>query len=455
MNELGFKAILTVIFLPMFWCHATKWASCSLTKHARRQNSSFGSWAAQDCYFGSNDSDYAPRQWLCDTGALKGRWRAPGEASALDVRAELDDDGQPGDRFLLKSGTLSWPFESAYGRFVVYGCDVDGDDVDEVVIEDGQGRGTCVYRRRLSVLKPLNGRWRCVLEEWLSDWLPDDEVTDIMWRRRYAFQSAQPAGFDVVFTLLSPTKMPLRMGASRDYAVLQHPERVLRYMPDVQAFRIWKETFDPNPSKSSARKGPSHGAPQTGDDQARILPQPVDNAVQGRGSPAVRQATRRFEFGGRPIHPKLVQQFEGWLSDTGPPVVVTVDVSAAAKARNAYSVDAVKVDGRGTWYAAGEKEHFGYRYLGHMQEGTCVLLTWEWGGGSASFSDLLLVQFREHAEHHHLLMDVVALHPLGGRNEKHVTISPDQVDVAPAKTRNGSWPAMTIKAHDCIPLAGR
>ena len=69
------------------------------------------------------------------------------------------------------------------------------------------------------------------------------------------------------------------------------------------------------------------------------------SATQAERDPALEKAESQFTYKGRPIHPKLVKQFMGWISDTAPPVVITVDVSAALAARSEYYFDAVQEDG--------------------------------------------------------------------------------------------------------------
>lgn len=164
----------------------------------------------------------------------------------------------------------------------------------------------------------------------------------------------------------------------------------------------------------------------------------------------VATSVRVFEYNGSAIHPRLVEQFSGWPSDDAPPVVVAVDVSAAARARNEYNTDDVHVDdAKGVWYARSEREQFGYKHVGSMSNGTCVLVTWEWGGGAGVFADLLLVKFQKHRKNAHLLMYVVGRHALGDRGSDHVTVHTDSVEVTAAKTKNGEWPRLVIRADEC------
>ena len=204
----------------------------------------FGSWAAQEDYFDRDHSDFRPSHWLTAPGTLKGQWLAPGQESLLQIRPDPSRKEDEGDVFVMQVGSVKWPFESSYGSFAVYGCDVDGDRIDEVVIEDGMGRGTCVYRRRLTILKLFDGAWQSVFSDWLSGYLPNDQGSDpLAWQRRYRFCFVRPNAFDVLLRLVPPERVPLSLDASEDYAPLQHPRCIMRYYPALKAFRIWDETF--------------------------------------------------------------------------------------------------------------------------------------------------------------------------------------------------------------------
>jgi hypothetical protein len=225
--------------------------------------SAFGSSAAMESYFDWEQSDFRPAHWLTEPGILKGRWLAPDRMSDLSIQTNLVGDADVGDGFVMRAGKVAWSFESSYGSFAVYGCDIDADKIDEVVIEDGMGRGTCVYRRRLTILKMFDGAWQSVFSDWLSGYLPNDQPGDpLSWKRRYRFSLVPSGGFDVVLRLIAPERVPLGLDSPEDYAVLQRPRCVLRYEADARAFRIWDETFrrlspQTNASRAKALKAPT------------------------------------------------------------------------------------------------------------------------------------------------------------------------------------------------------
>ena len=98
-----------------------------------------------------------------------------------------------------------------------------------------------------------------------------------------------------------------------------------------------------------------------------------------------------FKLNGKPIHPKLIQEFEGWLSDGGP---ITISVDAlAAMGTDEYNEGDVEVDEEWVRYYASERESYSYKRLGRLNNGLHVLRTAYWGGGSGVFSSLLFVRF--------------------------------------------------------------
>ena len=143
------------------------------------------------------------------------------------------------------------------------------------------------------------------------------------------------------------------------------------------------------------------------------------------------EARATFTYKGLRIHPVLVHKFFGWMSDDAPPVVVTVDVTAASRAKNEFDPATVKVINKITQAmlsgSADEQEWFGYQYIGGLTNGTQVLETFYGGGGSGIFQDVVLVRFSVTDEH--LLMTVVAIQPLGDRTPCALSVSDDHIHV--------------------------
>ena len=233
---------VTGMIALIIFVYARSWTP--RTESARADVSPFGCWAAREGLFDDAHSDFRPTFALTEPGTLRGRWLTPGKESDLRIRPDPERKEDDGDCFVMRSRKVTWPFESSYGTFAVFGCDVDGDRMDEVVLEDGMGRGTCVYRRRLTILKLFDGRWHSIFRDWLSGYLPNDQAGDpLAWQRHYRFRAVNANGLDLVLTLVPPERVPLSLDAPEDYAPPQHPRCVMRYYPELRAFRIWAEDF--------------------------------------------------------------------------------------------------------------------------------------------------------------------------------------------------------------------
>jgi hypothetical protein len=344
--------------------------------------SPFGSWAAQENYFDRDHSDFKPALWLTKPGTLKGQWLAPGRKSVLQIDPDSSRREDEGDVFVMQAGTAKWPFESSYGGFAVFGCDIDGDQMDEVVIEDGMGRGTCVYRRRLTILKLFGDTWHRVHSDWLSGYLPNDQGDDpLAWQRRYGFVSLRSGGFDVLLRLDAPERVPMFLYAPEDYAVLQHTRYVMRYQPGVKAFRIWDETFVRPPVTGGQHSLGTNATASAGD--TRKVPPRVDLPL-----PSFPCSFSCAPF----VHPNIIQDLTTWLSDTGDQVVAINLLDAQES--NRYSGDVhVRATGGSFPYVYVKKEdgEFAYRYVGTTESGIHVVETSDRGSGSGMFNSLLLL----------------------------------------------------------------
>src|ERR1043165_1180643 len=100
-----------------------------------------------------------------------------------------------------------------------------------------------------------------------------------------------------------------------------------------------------------------------------------------------------FRFHDQPIHPLLIKQFEPWISDERPPIIVEVNISAAWDS-NQYA-ETFKTDTNGVvTVKLQEGGSFAYRHLGKLSDETHVLRTSYFGGGSGAFEALLFVRFQ-------------------------------------------------------------
>ena len=134
---------------------------------------------------------------------------------------------------------------------------------------------------------------------------------------------------------------------------------------------------------------------------------------------------KSFTWKNKPIHPKLIEKFSGWYSDSAEPVVTSVDILQSFKARNEYDMESVNKKGNTVCYNRGEREgYFCYNYLGHLNNGLCVVQVFDNGGGSGVFGELYFVYFtqdkainREGKPYKRILMNVALRGILGDRND--------------------------------------
>ena len=106
-----------------------------------------------------------------------------------------------------------------------------------------------------------------------------------------------------------------------------------------------------------------------------------------------------FVFKGRPIHPKIIQDFMTWLSDTGDQVVaINLEDSQGA---NRYCCDddvTIRVTADGKTFAKAERNGGGwiaYIFHGRTSDGLYFLEVNESGGGSGIFGTLLILKITE------------------------------------------------------------
>jgi hypothetical protein len=163
-------------------------------------------------------------------------------------------------------------------------------------------------------------------------------------------------------------------------------------------------------------------------------------AASSFGSRAASGPIGDFTFKGEPIHPKLVEEFEVWLSDDRPPITTSVDV-AAAFGTNEYS-EAVKSTDDGLVRYESADGWYGYQHLGQTSDGTHVLRTSSSGGGWGVFTNLLFVRLDsdeahtpDGSRHERLLMSVAGRFVLGDRDDGTVEVLGDRVVVGASKYR--------------------
>jgi hypothetical protein len=102
-----------------------------------------------------------------------------------------------------------------------------------------------------------------------------------------------------------------------------------------------------------------------------------------------------FRFGGRPIHPAIIDAFIPWQSD-GEPVIAAIDLEGYTRSSNRLNGWTVREEnGR----VEGDREGIGgslwYWYLGQIESGSHFIEVGDCGGGSASWRYLIQLRFEE------------------------------------------------------------
>jgi hypothetical protein len=102
----------------------------------------------------------------------------------------------------------------------------------------------------------------------------------------------------------------------------------------------------------------------------------------------LQEVNDHFTVRGKPVHPRLVEKFQTFLADSGPPAVIAVDLLAAAADDNEYYQPGVKVEDGLVSYKHQDGGGFAYRWLGMVRPGLQVVETFASGGGTGIFMNL-------------------------------------------------------------------
>jgi hypothetical protein len=170
---------------------------------------------------------------------------------------------------------------------------------------------------------------------------------------------------------------------------------------------------------------------------AAAPPAPVPRLLQ--------EVNAHFTVQGKPVHPRLVEKFQTFLSDSGPPAVITVDLLAATVNGNEYYEPDVKVqDGLvSIEHKDQEGSSFAYKWLGTVRPGLHVVETFYSGGGTGVFMDLYFFRvYRatgrdEKGPYDQVLMTLVRTPViLGDRDDTTIKVEPGRVIIGKSRYRD-------------------
>jgi hypothetical protein len=266
-NGKQLMALLNVIFVTGLLC----FLSIGCVKPANQpisQISAFGSQYAGKFALEAARSDFVPLRLLERPGILDGHWVSSTETHQLNISEDfkITENGEaassrpgcqgfPRDCFLISlPGTdiRPKPFYAAYESFVVYGVDVTGDGVEELVIESGKGRGTSVYVRSLRVYKLFGKEFWPIFEAPLNGYLyqsmepQKDGYNPPSWERSYIFKrNTMRKTFDIILDLLPPRDDLKAVAKLNDLFLVQSSKIVACYDQEHESYFIDKVSFSP------------------------------------------------------------------------------------------------------------------------------------------------------------------------------------------------------------------
>ncbi len=157
----------------------------------------------------------------------------------------------------------------------------------------------------------------------------------------------------------------------------------------------------------------------------------------------LKEVNQHFTMQGKPVHPRVVEKCQIFLSDSGPPAVITVDLLAAVQNDNEYYEPDVKV--RDGMVSCKDREggEFAYKWLGTVRPGLHVVETFASTGGTGIFMDLYFFRTSiatgqdDKGPYDQILM-TLARTPviLGDRDNGTITVEPGRVIIGKSRYRN-------------------
>lgn len=162
-----------------------------------------------------------------------------------------------------------------------------------------------------------------------------------------------------------------------------------------------------------------------------------------------------FTFDGKPVPPRLIEQFDGWLSDGSEPIIITVDLAQAVDSNHFDSEPVVRRDGVVEVRGPEKGVFFNYEWLGTVRPNVHVIRIESCGGGAGIFGTLLIFKAEVHCAttadgkpYDQLLLTLVRNYILGDRENSEIKVLPGRVVIGTSEYRKVP---VTLK----VPAGGR
>ncbi len=205
-------------------------------------------------------TDFLPQNYLEAPGVIMGTWFSASESHKLkvgfDTRITADPECRKNPYDCLSvsfpgSNVEPFGFKAAFGNFLVYGVDVDGDYIKEIVIESVESRDS--ESRMLRVLKFINNELTEVFRAQLNGTFAyasvrADSNETVKWQRNYAFKS-RGRMLDIVLYLDKPVNNVVRISELNDLMVLQLKKITASYDSKSSSFVVKNTDLRPVDSR--------------------------------------------------------------------------------------------------------------------------------------------------------------------------------------------------------------
>lgn len=155
---------------------------------------------------------------------------------------------------------------------------------------------------------------------------------------------------------------------------------------------------------------------------------------------ALRDLDASFAVNGEPVNPRIIEAFEGWISDRGQ-MIVAINLLDAQDSNQFSCRECTRAQDGWTRHS-GDRIYFEYRWLGRLRNGLHVVQTRAGGDGSGVFGSVLILRGRWDIGYDgekplkRLILDVKARHGVGNSFSGSVTLHGDEIEFS-GRSRRG------------------